>query len=191
MTYCFDFTEGCVCYSYLVNDKEFVDTPSETVLDILETLIMDVSDAKVLFSILEVFLYDCPKYGHLAKYSKLADLWAIYMKSFSDTENEWDKDRGIIDKYLETFDKDKTYWLKDCILYFVETYFDKLDKGSIQQIVIDLVQTNKNTVKTCSDEPCECCGDYITNYKLKIENGEDYFDTEWTSCDNQLAGRRV
>lgn len=182
MIYNLNFTEGCVCYSYLINDVEYVDSTPEVILDVFETLVMDVSDAKTLFSILEDLLYYCPRYGFLAKYKGLTDLWAMYMRSFSDTEEEWDKDKEIIDKYLDTFDGCKTYWLRDCVLYFAETYLDKVDDAAVQQTIIDLVRTNKNTVIKSSDEPCECCGDYITNYKLKIDSGEDYFNTKREKC---------
>jgi hypothetical protein len=42
------------------------------------------------------------------------------------------------------------------------------DSSVLQDIFSNLVMSDTSTKYECSEEPCECCGDYVENYKLKI-----------------------
>jgi hypothetical protein len=183
MKYNLDFTEGCTAFSYLINGVEFVDfNDNKTLQLIINELIRQETNAKDLFyQIIEIlgtveidpdyFEYSVEKY----KFDE-AGLWDYVLKSlkeecFNDFEN-WEEKEEELNIFLNSLSEDSINKIKGYLISLVERVLFNdahIDLGWVQQVLIGLVKNNWDTEYMSTDRPCECCGDYIENYKLTIK----------------------
>lgn len=180
MQYKLDFTEGCVCFSYLINNTEYVDfKDKKAIQDIIDTLLLRSTNSRqvvnLIMSILETIRWELGEDTSLEKYRfDICGLFdpivaEITDNSLSDFSKYWSNETRI-KQALVLMSDDEFKQLKEYAVNLVNTEVFGLrdDPGWIQEILIELVKYDKDTIYECSKEPCECCGDYIENYKLVI-----------------------
>ena len=183
MKYKLDFTEGCTAFSYLINDVEFVDfEDTKTLRLIINELIRRESNVKDLFyqiiEILGAVEIDPDNFENSIEAYKFdeAGLWYYVLDNlkeecFNDFK-DWEEMEEELNAFLDSLSEDSINKIKDYLISLVEKVLFNdiyIDMGWIQQMLIELVKNSSDTIYTSSDRPCECCGDYIENYKLTLE----------------------
>lgn len=170
----FDFTEGCVCYSYLINGKEFVDIKDNEFLEqCITTLIGRARVGIVLDLLLDTLDYAYYGDGNIDTYKFEDDnVWNLIEFMVTQSDNieykDYSKNYDALMKYQ--FTNELTEKLRD---YTVDTinkimFTNNTDGGLIQGVLIKLVESDIDTITT-SVGTCEECGDSIYNYKLEID----------------------
>jgi hypothetical protein len=181
MQYKLDFTEGCVCFSYLINNTEYVDfKDKKAIQDIIDTLLLRSTNSRqvvnLIMSVLETIRWELDEDTNLEKYRfDICSLFdpivaEIIDNSLLDFSKYWDNENKI-KLALALMSDDEFEQIKKYAINLVNTEVLGLranDSGWIQDILIELVKYDKDTIYECSSKPCECCGDYIENYKLTI-----------------------
>lgn len=183
MMYNLDFTEGCTAFSYLINGVEFVDfKDNKTLRLIINELIRQERNVKDLFyqiiEILGTVEIDPDYFENSVEEYKFdeACLWDYVLKSlkeecFNDFKN-WEEKEEELNIFLNSLSEDSINKIKEYLISLVERVLFNdahIDMGWVQQVLIELVKNNGDTIYTSSDRPCECCGDYVENYKLEIK----------------------
>lgn len=183
MKYKLDFTEGCTAFSYLINDVEFVDfEDTKTLRLIINELIRRETNVKDLFyqiiEILGAVEIDPDNFEDSIESYKFdeAGLWYYVLdilkeECFNDFK-DWEEREEELNTFLNSLSEDIINKIKEYLISLVEKVLFNdayIDMGWIQQMLIELVKNNSDTIYTSSDRPCECCGDYIENYKLTLE----------------------
>lgn len=179
MKYEFNFTEGCVAFSYLINDVEFVNyNDMNSMKLIIDKLIRRTNNRKNLYNLIfDVIsnVYDCGGDVNEYKFDKanLFDYIINEIESDSDVSFEdWKESENKLDEILNSLSDDDMKEIKYDLIYMVDrvVFEDSFfDAGLVQWMLIKLVKNDPDTIYYCSEESCDCCGDYIESYKLTIE----------------------
>lgn len=170
----FDFTEGCVSYSYLINGKEFVDIEDNDFLEqCVITLIKRARVGIMLESLLDLLDEEYYTKGNIDVYQfEDNNVWNLieFMVTQSDTMEykDYSKNYDALMKYQ--FTNELTEKLRDYTADIIHKllFGDNADGGHIQAILIRLVESDIDTVTTNYGR-CDDCGDSIYNYKLEID----------------------
>lgn len=167
------YTDGCICTSLTVDDVETIDMDIETFKNVIKKFL--TYGQKNNFKMLIECLHQLIKEGYYNEYDgdenfDVPDNTNYYTCHINGKQYE----------YIEFFDKgtvydiigiDKNIWDNE----FTEKMYndmccliDKLSDIAILQTIFCHVMERCGAYK-CSNEPCDCCGDYIRSYTMEID----------------------
>lgn len=145
----FKYTDGCTCTSYDVDGTEFMDLSIEKQRELAIKLINYTNNQNV-------FVY-------------------IYSFSLEDTDDVYDMDDKQLDEFYKNIDKQvinfKTNWSLEkqkeyCLKYISNYNINDVNVDWIYQTVFEQVLEADGKYKYLGH--CDCCGDSIREYILKI-----------------------
>ena len=177
MIYNIDFTEGCMAFSYLINNVEFIDfKDNKTIRLIINQLIEKKTNNRDVLNVIVDILENEIEYDKDIEdyHFDICGLWDSLIMMFNEESHNYEKYNEIqnqITSVLSSMSNDEFKQLKAWAIKLInDIVFNDIyvDMGWVQQILLDLVRDDKDTVYKCSDRPCECCGDYVENYKLTV-----------------------
>lgn len=144
-------TEGCICDSLVIDDKESSECTSEELISTIRKILYNKSSKfnliKFLDLVIDIFCDYASFVGDSYKYGR-------FLISFDENE-----DIIVNNKYIKDFNEDE---IRDVIIEIINS---GKNKDNLVWTLRGLVQ-NYGKYKFCYH--CDECGDNVVEYKLKI-----------------------
>lgn len=136
-----EYTDGCICTSYDVNGKEFIDLSTTEQRDLAIKLIKRADSLSVFNRIYSYIIED-------------------------EDEDEYENENKYIDKMEDFCDKPVEIQKEICINKVTDYNIEDTNAISFYQYVFETILSYDGIYEDLGY--CDCCGDHITRYTLEI-----------------------
>lgn len=144
-------TEGCICDSLVIDDKESSEYTSEELISVIRKILYNESNKSNLINFLDLVIDIFCDY---ASFTEDSCKYGRFLISFDENE-----DIIVNNKYINNFNEDE---IRDVIIEIINS---GKNKANLVWTLIGLVK-NYDKYKFCYH--CDECGDDVVEYKLKI-----------------------